>query len=489
MAGLIPRGEPRALQKRGLTQDTCRRWDYTVSKLGDDHVQIAHYRDAHGNIVAQKVRFPNKDFKFLGSPKDAVLFGQHLCRDGGKRIIITEGEIDAMTVAQVLNHKWQVVSIPNGAQGARKALAKQIEFLNKFEQVVLCFDNDDPGREAEADCATLFPPGKLFVVRLTGKDPSEMLQAGRTQELVQSLWDAQAYRPDGIVTIADLRERVLSAPTWGDPWFLDEITQATYGRRLGECVALGAGTGVGKSDFLAEQIAYDLFVLKKPVAAFMLEQQPDETVKRIAGKVASKRFHIPEAGWTQEELVETIDRMIADGRLYLYDHFGSADWSVIRERIRFLTHSEGVQHHYLDHLTALATGGDEEERVLLEKIMAQIGGLVKELNIWMAFVSHLATPEKGLPHEEGGRVMIRHFKGSRAIGFWSHEMFGLERNTQAEDEEERALTTFRILKGRLSGDGTGRTFGIRYDRETGRMASVPVPTGFAPIADAQDCPF
>lgn len=492
MTGLIPRGEPQALNKRGLTQETCRRFDYTVSKMGDHHVQVANYHDpATGEVVAQKVRFANKDFKFLGDPKRAGLFNQHQCRDGGKRVIITEGEIDALTVAQVLGHKWPVVSVPNGAQGARKALAKQIEWLNKFEQVVLCFDNDEPGRDAVADCATLFPPGKMFVTHLTGKDANDMLQKGLVRELVQSLWDSPSYRPDGIVKVSDLRERVLAAPTWGDPWFIETLTNLTYGRRLGECVGLGAGTGIGKSDFLAEQIVYDLTELKLPVGVFLLEQQPDESVKRIAGKLMSKRFHLPadKAGWSQDELVSALDKLEELDNLFLYDHFGSADWDVIRERIRYLAHSEGVRHFYLDHLTALATGGDDaEERVLLERIMAQVGGLVKELGIWICFVSHLTTPE-GKPHEEGGRVMIRHFKGSRAIGFWSHEMYGLERDTQADDEAVRAVTTFRVLKGRLSGDGTGATFGIRYDRDTGRMSEAAIPTGFSDISSDDDPPF
>jgi len=489
--GLIPRGEHRALGKRGITEETCRRADYTISRLGDESVQVANYHDpATGAVVAQKVRTKDKDFKFLGDTKRAGLYGQHLFRDGGKRVIVTEGEIDMLTCFQALGHRWPVVSLPNGAQGARRALAKQIEWLNKFDQVVLCFDEDAPGREAINDCATLFPPGKLYVARLSEKDPNAMLQKGLVKELVQSLWDAQQYRPDGIVTLADVRDRVLNAPEWGWKWFLPRLTEMTYGRRLGECVGLGAGTGVGKSDFLAEQIAFDLFELKLPVAAFMFEQQPDETVKRVAGKVASKRFHLPKdkAGWSQDELVATLDTMQANGRFYLYDHFGCTDWEVIKNRIRYLAHSEGVRFFYIDHLTALATGGDEEERILLERIMAEVSALVKELNIWICFVSHLSTPE-GKPHEEGGRVMIRHFKGSRAIGFWAHELFGLERNTQADDPEERAITTFRILKGRLSGDGTGDTFGIRYTRETGRMSQCDLPTGFTPIDDDTEAPF
>jgi twinkle protein len=155
----------------------------------------------------------------------------------------------------------------------------------------------------------------------------------------------------------------------------------------------------------------------------------------------------------------------------MFDHFGSADWDLIEKRIRYLYHSEGVRIFYIDHLTALAAAEDDEKKGL-ERITASMGGLVKELDIMIILVSHLATPE-GKPHEEGGRVMIRHFKGSRAIGFWCHYMFGLERNQQAEDEEERQTTTFRVLKDRYTGQATGQVFYLGYDPEEGRLFEKP----------------
>jgi twinkle protein len=107
--------------------------------------------------------------------------------------------------------------------------------------------------------------------------------------------------------------------------------------------------------------------------------------------------------------------------------------------------------------------------------MGKLGGLVKELNIMGdRRREHLTTPE-GKPHEEGGRVTIRHFKGSRAIGFWSHFMFGLERNQQSEDEAERSTTTFRILKDRNTGNSTGQVFYLGYDRDNGRLHETEKP--------------
>lgn len=470
VAGLIDPGSARELKARHIREDTCRKWGYTVSEMDGETVQVANYRDHSGAIVAQKVRSKGKDFKFIGDAKSAGLYGAHLWRDGGKRIIITEGEVDALSVSQALGNTWPVVSVPNGAQGARKSLAKSLEWLNTFGKIVLCFDNDEPGHKATADCVGLFPPGKVQTVSLPLKDPNEMLKAERLKELVTALWEARDYRPDGIVSLSDIKDKALVPPARGLAWFLPEIDDLTYGRRLGECVALGAGTGIGKTDVIMEQIAYDLTVLKQNVGLFALEQLPQESAQRIAGKVASKRFHVPDGSWTVDELRGALETVEESATLYLYDHFGSADWDVIKERIRFLHHSEGVNIFYLDHLTALATA-EEDERTGLERIMAELGGLVKELNIWLLFVSHLATPE-GKSHEEGGRVTIRQFKGSRAIGYWSVFMFGLERDQQSSDEDLRHITTFRVLKDRLTGQATGKTVALDYDATTGRISAV-----------------
>jgi len=184
----------------------------------------------------------------------------------------------------------------------------------------------------------------------------------------------------------------------------------------------------------------------------------------------------------RERLGAAIDKM-SGGGLYLYDHFGACDWDVVAQRIRYLAHSEGVRIFYLDHLTALAGHGDEE-RASLEKIMSELGGLVKELDVMITFVSHLTTPD-GTPHEEGGRVTIRQFKGSRAIGYWSHFMFGMERDTQAEDLEERQTTTFRVLKDRYTGRANGLTVPLKYDVETGRLLEVGA-RGFDAVDEQKD---
>lgn len=456
--------EPVALTKRGLSEETLRKFRYGVADYRGDKVQVATYCDQQGTPVAQKVRTAAKDFTIVGDAKGMGLFGQHLWRGEGRRIVVTEGELDCLSVAEATGRTWDVVSLPNGAQSARKALSKALEWLLGYETIVLAFDADEAGWEAVEACVDLFPPGRCAVASYEGyKDSSELLLAENgVKRLSTAMWNAKPYRPDGIVSLADIMDRVAASPKIGFPYPWKGVTDATYGRRLGEVIGLGAGFGCGKTDLFTSMIAHDVCKLGLTTGVVYLEQSVDETGKRIAGKIAGRRFHVPGEG-TPSEIRGALSQ-IPDGKLHLYDNWGALDWQTVKTKIRFMVTSLGVQSVYLDHLTALAAAEDDERKGL-EKIMADAATMAQSLKFILHFVSHLATPE-GKPHEEGGRVMGRHFKGSRAIGYWSHFMFGLERDTQKPDTP----TTLRCLKDRFTGAANGRLWGLQYDGRTGLLA-------------------
>lgn len=466
--------EVSGLSARGIYEDTCRFFGVRVGKLGDKMVHMYPYM-SDNHVVACKVRDSSKDFKFLGNAKHPPMFGQHLW-NGGKKLVVTEGEIDCLTVSQLQSNKWPVVSVPNGAQAAKKDMARQMDFFDQFDEVILMFDNDEPGIKAARECAEMFNPGRCKIATLPLKDANDCLKAGKGQDVIQAIWNAKAYRPDGIVGIADLYDEIDREVVQGLPWWSDTLTKLTYGRRYGEVVGIGAGTGIGKTDFITQQIEYDVNVLKLKVGCVFLEQKPVETASRIAGKAKGKRFHVPDGSWTREERLNAVREL--EDKVYLYDSFGETEWDVVAAKIRFMAHAEGIRIFYVDHLTAMANTADE--RGSLEQIMKEMAGLAQELNVFILFVSHLTTPE-GKSHEEGGHVSIRHFKGARAIGFWSFFMFGMERNQQAEDPEERSTTTFRVLKDRYTGQATGHTIPMGYDPSTGRLhekgSFTPEPTG------------
>lgn len=493
---LILDGEVVGFRSRCLTDATCAHFNYQLGDYQGKKVHIAPYYDADGNLVAQKIRFKDKSFKVLGSLDEALPFGSRSWQRSGRNIVVTEGEIDALSMSQVQGNKWPVVSIacgadndrdaagnplPNPGTKIRKYFAKHREYFLGFEKVILMFDNDRQG-QFSAGVAAQVLGSKAHIATLPGafKDANEMLIHGSTQtgskaieQLVDAMWKAQQYRPEGLVDMATLKDAFMQDPPIGLSWPFESLTKLTYGIRLQEIYALAAGTGVGKTDFFTQTMEHLVRVHGVSIGVFALEQPVVETATRLAGKVAGKTFHIPDSGWTNEDKLAAWDKLQSGGKIHLYDSFGVNEWDVIKEKMEFLHHSEGVQFFFLDHLTALAAA-EEDERKALEQIMADMGGFVKELPISIFFISHLATPE-GKPHEEGGRVTIRHFKGSRAIGFWSVYMFGMERNQQADDEAERNITTFRVLKDRFTGRGTGQVFHLGYDHQTGMLFETSAP--------------
>ena len=463
------------LPKRALTEETCRFFGYGVGEFKNEPCHIAHYRNPETReIVAQKLRMANKDFPVLKAPGAKLpLFGQHLWRGDRRSLIITEGELDAMSVSQVQGHKYPVVSLSAGASNAVNDIKRNYDWLCEFDKIVLMFDDDQPGRDAAEACAEILPLGKVFVAVIDGyKDANEALVDGKPSAITSAFWNAKPYQPEGIYTLSDIKDEVLAPVAMGKPWFLDSLTKLTFGRREGEVYYFGAGTGVGKTDFFTQQICYDVTELKEKTACIYLEQPPSETGKRIAGKFAGKQFHIPDGSWSQEELTEAFELLESTGCLYLGGNFSSSSWDQIKNRIRYMAHALGVKHFYLDHLTALADPSKERES--LEIITKELALLAQELGIIIHVISHLATPE-GKPHEEGGRVMLRHFKGSRAIGFWAHFAFGLERNPQHEDPQIAQQTTFRCLKDRYTGRATGKTITLAYDTLTGLISECLFP--------------
>jgi twinkle protein len=470
-------GEVRALPKRNLTEETCKHWRYQVGEYNGKPVQIANYCNDEGEAVAQKLRFPGKEFTFVGEPKQSGLYGQWLWRDGGKMLVITEGEIDALSVSQLQGNKWPVVSVPHGAQGAKKSIAKSIEWVEKFDKVVLMFDDDAPGHAAAAECAELLTPGKAFIGRIAGyKDANDALKAGDGPKVIDAIWGAKAYRPDGVVMIDDLFESALQPATAGIPWPWTTLTKATYGIRLKEMYAFGAGVGCGKSDVFKE-VALHLMKLGHRCGYLAFEEAPGHSFKVMAGKLIGKRIHVPGITATAAELAGAAAAL--KGRMALFDHFGAMDYPTVKERMRYMVTALGCKYIFLDHLTALAAAMDDERRGI-DKLMADLGALTQQLDFTLFFISHLATPE-GKPHEEGGRVMEKHFRGSRAIAQWAHFMFGIERDKQKPDQP----STFRVLKDRFTGDGNGLTFGLAYDRETGRLHECELAES-TPFKDESD---
>ena len=149
-------GEFIALTDRGISLNSAK--TYGVKAVKDHKGNIIKHLYPYyiaNEIVGYKVREQNKLFTWRGTGQGSGLFGEQLCKSGGKFVTLVEGECDAMAAYELLGSKWPVVSIKNGAGGAVKDVKQSIEFLEKFDTVVINFDNDKAGKEASKKVARL----------------------------------------------------------------------------------------------------------------------------------------------------------------------------------------------------------------------------------------------------------------------------------------------------------------------------------------------
>lgn len=477
------------IPSRGLNKRTCQKFSYGVIKKGGKVYHVAQYTHK-GAVVAQKIRSPDKKFKWVGAPKGVELFGQALWKKGGKRLIITEGEIDALTVSQIQDNKWPVVSVQNGAAGAESSVREQLEFVNSFDRVDICFDNDEPGRKAAVAVALLLTPGKAHITSLSRKDPNEYLTEGDTQSLVTALWNSQPYRPDGIVNVKDVQA---DDPVLGEimdyPW--EGPTQNLYGRRFGELIIHTSGSGMGKSTVLRELVHYDIYAGNKPGLMF-LEENATQTVQSLislelnkpvrrilasrAVNVARKRcgkkpikFDIND-NLTDAEYAAALEKLRETG-LSLYDHFGSVDGAELIQKMEYMVKALGCRVIYLDHISIVISGLDSgNERKDIDILMTNLRSFVERTQCRVEAVCHLIKPD-GAPFEEGGQISLKDLRGSGSLYHLADGVLGYERNQQDPDPLISNTIAVRSLKDRFSGF-TGITAALQYSKETGRLIEV-----------------
>jgi twinkle protein len=468
-------GTVQAIPKRGLRDDTCEKFGYFTSTFGtgDEPCQVAPYHDASGRVVAQKVRLAGKKFKWVGNRSEALpFFGQHIWRDGGKSVVITEGEIDALSMSQAFNLKWPVVSLGDGAPTAKKAISQGFEWLDGFEKIVLCFDMDEPGRKAAQECAELLPVGKVFIMNLPRKDANEVLLEDGAGTLVQCFWEAKEWRPDGIISGAEFTvEKLKSSVVKGYslPWPI--ATEKLGGIREAELTLLTAGSGIGKST-AAREIAYHLHQKEGlTIGNIFLEESTVKTAQAyvaIHNSVRLKQLRSDPEILTEAQWADTVENVLQK-RMYFYDHFGSMDSDRLLSKMRYMRMVLGCHFVVLDHISIVISGQDsssEGERKDIDRLMTKLRSLVEETGLGVIAIVHLRQPE-GRPHEEGGRVTLSQLRGSGALKQLSDNVWALERDQQGENPNQ---SIFRILKDREDG-AVGLADTLEYT-EQGRLVSL-----------------
>lgn len=438
------------MQWRGISKNTMEKFRVvtTVTAAGD--IVSVGFPYPNGRV---KHRSVNKQFWFTGDKvQPGELFGADLFPAGSsKAITVTEGELDAMSVYEMMGG-YPVVSLQSSSVKLDK---HDYDYLNSFEKIYLCLDNDNPGIEARNRLAKLFDFNKIYIVNLTKKDANEYLQSNEVDTFRKIWWGSKRYLPEGIISSYSEFDEIIDSDEFKPsvPYPFPSLEDKTYGIRLGEFNLFTAKEGIGKTEVFRALEYNILKTTEDNIGIIHLEESKARSIKGLVGYEVSIPIHLPDRSIPNADIKSTFRKITRrDDRVHIYSHFGSDDPDTILSVIRFLAGACGCKYIFLDHLTMVVTGlQGEDERRALDYISTRLAMMVEELDFCLFCISH--ENDEGLT------------RGSRNISKVSDLWIQLIRNPIHEDEDQRNITKLLIKKNRFSGK-TGYSGKLRFDPDT-----------------------
>lgn len=431
-----------ALKKRGISKATCERYGVKVDLERGEYVYP--YYDTSGRLVASKYRpLAEKTFYWEGDAKAATFFGFNTSK-AKKSLLITEGEFDALSAAQMTTIST-VVSVPNGAQSASSFIKKHLQWVESFEKVYICFDNDEPGILATEEVMNLIRIGKAYNVKLRRKDANEYLLADEAQQFKDDVFAAVAKSYDGIVdedTVGKWIVEQLSGissvyESVGNTGIksLDE----KFHLRKGELTTVFSDPSVGKSSLLRWMVS-NLLLQDIKVLVIAMEEVPREWATKTAGMCLGEK--VIDVDRKPDEVIKKLSEFVKR-RLRISTYSGTISVADISDVVEYGVRQYDSQVVVLDNITA-ATADDPNTCTIISQMISKLNFLAKTLSVPIIVVSHTRRDKDVKAGDAPG---MSNAYGSGSIERFSHNIISLGRDVKNDSD----TTKIRICKQRATG--------------------------------------
>ena len=378
-------------------------------------------------------------------------------------------------MSQAFGNNWAQVSLPNGASSAAVSIKKCAGWLSKFPKIYLWFDDDEAGKKALKQAVHSLPPGKVYVVSpIHGcKDASDVLRIHGEKRVTKAVYEAKRYRPEAIVSGADLLKHVVKPIPKGTPYSWDGLQEMLRGVRKGEIIMVCGGSGLGKSTTV-RAIALDLAYKSDCRIGYI---GLEETVQvgalhMISLKVGVPLLHLEPERLPQEELEREANEL-GERMCFLDMAFSAADADELKYNITHLVQGMDCDFIVLDHITWVATSDTsikEGERRKIDILMQTLRGLCNQINAGFIVVSHLKRGE-GKSYAEGRRPRMSDLRGSGSLEQVSDIIIGVSREMTSTDIDIQSTLVLEVLKNRPVGL-LGEAQSLRYNQETGQLTPL-----------------
>lgn len=474
----------RGWKDRGITKITSAKYGVHTEVEGDNKVISRYYPSTRsGKIVGYKKRLIPKTFTCIGNVKAInELFGQSVFEPGQKYLVITTGEEDAMSFAEVLrtnnngNEYWTpCVSVTCGDGSIIKQLKANFEYVNSFDKVVLAFDNDESAQRYVEQAARLLSPGKAFIAKFPQgtKDASDLLKAGRVSELKQVFWKAVPFSRVDVLHLEQMWEdfenednnvKIPFPAAWSR---LNDMMNG--GMEKGEITVIGALTSIGKSTII-NNIVYNLIENTKfKVGVMYLESTKREVVRDLLSLDAGVNLRVKSRDSIDIEYLKHrfFDGLVKKNQFVYVDHQGSISTDEIFDKLNYLAKAEGCDVIVVDPIQA---GVNSSDNGAIIQFMDTLLKFAKETDTCVIAVSHMKKPSEDDPHN----VSEYQLMGSSSINQIAFNTILISRDKMNEDPIKRSATRIQLVKCRRTGN-TGEAGWLRYDHETTHMFATSNP--------------
>lgn len=426
------------------------------------------YQDTEGNIVKQNYFYPSggmktrlhpKTFSATGFKSDELFGADKFNSASSNMVVVTEGELDAMSAFQMLEKKYPCVSMPSASPSKKLWLGPAKEYLDSFQKIIVSTDNDDAGNGLADKLASMFPNKVYRIPHDKYKDANEFLTSGAAPSFRSAFRNVKKYTPQNVWNTTDQFLGILHEKDDAKyiPTGIQAFDDIALGLMQGHMTVFQAPEGIGKTEFM-RYLEYH-FIKNHPdipIAICHLE----ETKKRSLLGLAS--YHL-QRDVTRQDLIdsnglqEVVDKAVVDmtshENLYQFQIGVDEDPMVLLERIRFFRQACGVQYVFFEPIQDLAYGRTTDESIekWLSALSVQLSRMAAELNVGIVTIAH---------ENDDGQI-----RDCRTIGKRASVVIKLERDKMAQDDDARNTTTLLVTKNRPAGT-TGHGGQLYFDAES-----------------------
>ena len=441
---------------RGITQKTME--EFNVLTYGDQQEYIYPSGGKKVRTLSEKKFFAKEGFK------GDELFGMNLFTAGcTKKVTITEGELDALSVSQMLKSTYinPVVSLPS-ANPSKKLWDNCHDWLNSFEQIVLSVDNDEAGNSIADKIAKMFPNKVYRVDHSKFKDANDFLQNNAATEFKGAWWNCKKYTPENVLNTTDqFLSLYRDTPEHQYvPTGIQALDDKIMGLMQGHFTVIKAPTGIGKTEVM-RYLEYNMLQRGIPIATWHLEETKLRTLLGLVSYELQDnltRRDLIEEKQAEDLVIEAITRLTKDELLYqfyLSDGQGADD---LIDQIRFFSQAAGCKFVFFEPIQDVVAGLSEESKEqMLADLSVRLSKLAAELNVGIVTIAH--TNDNGDP------------KYCKMIGQRASVIIDLHRDKEASSLEERNTTYIRVEKNRPCSE-EGNAGMLRFNTETFTLREV-----------------